>query len=61
MSSNLVKGTAILTMGLFLSKALGLLYLFLFMQLLGKKISDYINMHIFLTILHWQSPFQEHH
>ncbi len=36
MSSNLVKGTAILTIGLFLSKALGLLYLIPFYAIVGE-------------------------
>ncbi|MFJ7934778.1 oligosaccharide flippase family protein [Sporosarcina sp. NPDC096371] len=36
MSSNLVKGSAILTIGLFLSKALGLLYLVPFYAIVGK-------------------------
>ncbi|MFD1207162.1 MULTISPECIES: polysaccharide biosynthesis protein [Sporosarcina] len=36
MSSNLVKGTAILTIGLFLSKALGLLYVIPFYAIVGK-------------------------
>ena len=35
MSSNLVKGTAILTIGLFLSKALGLLYVIPFYAIVG--------------------------
>ncbi|GKV54648.1 cell division protein [Sporosarcina sp. NCCP-2222] len=37
MSSNLVKGTAILTIGLFLSKALGLLYVIPFYSIIGKE------------------------
>ena len=37
MSSKLVKGTAILTIGLFLSKALGLLYLIPFYAIVGKE------------------------
>ncbi|MEK3933830.1 polysaccharide biosynthesis protein [Sporosarcina sp. FSL W7-1349] len=37
MSSNLVKGTAILTIGLFLSKALGLLYVIPFYAIVGKE------------------------
>ncbi|MFS0689173.1 polysaccharide biosynthesis protein [Sporosarcina sp. 179-K 8C2 HS] len=37
MSSNLVKGTAILTIGLFLSKALGLLYVIPFYAIVGEK------------------------
>ncbi|CAM3150159.1 polysaccharide biosynthesis protein [Filibacter tadaridae] len=37
MSSNLVKGTAILTIGLFLSKALGLLYLIPLYAIVGKE------------------------
>lgn len=37
MSSNLVKGTAILTIGLFLSKALGLLYLIPFYAIVGEE------------------------
>lgn len=37
MSSNLVKGTAILTIGLFLSKALGLLYVIPFYAIVGEE------------------------
>ncbi len=37
MASNLVKGTAILTIGLFLSKALGLLYVIPFYSIVGEK------------------------
>ncbi len=37
MSSNLVKGTAILTIGLFLSKALGLLYLIPLYSIVGEE------------------------
>ena len=37
MSSKLVKGTAILTIGLFLSKALGLLYLIPLYAIVGKE------------------------
>ena len=37
MSSKLVKGTAILTIGLFLSKALGLLYFIPFYAIVGKE------------------------
>ncbi len=37
MSSNLVKGSAILTIGLFLSKALGLLYLMPFYAIVGEE------------------------
>lgn len=37
MSSNLVKGTFILTIGLFLSKALGLLYVIPFYAIVGKE------------------------
>lgn len=37
MSSKLVKGTAILTIGLFLSKALGLLYLIPFYAIVGEE------------------------
>ena len=37
MSSNLVKGTAILTVGLFLSKALGLLYLIPLYAIVGEE------------------------
>lgn len=37
MSSNLVKGSAILTIGLFLSKALGLLYLIPFYAIVGEE------------------------
>lgn len=37
MSSKLVKGTAILTLGLFLSKALGLFYLIPFYAIVGKE------------------------
>lgn len=37
MSSNLVKGTAILTIGLFLSKALGLLYVIPFYAIVGQE------------------------
>ena len=37
MSSNLVKGSAILTIGLFLSKALGLLYLLPFYAIVGEE------------------------
>ncbi|MFD1927071.1 oligosaccharide flippase family protein [Sporosarcina siberiensis] len=37
MSSNLIKGTAILTIGLFLSKALGLLYLIPLYAIVGKE------------------------
>ena len=37
MSSNLVKGSAILTIGLFLSKALGLLYLVPFYAIVGEE------------------------
>ncbi|WP_342510469.1 polysaccharide biosynthesis protein [Sporosarcina sp. FSL K6-1522] len=37
MSSNLLKGTAILTIGLFLSKALGLLYVIPFYAIVGKE------------------------
>ena len=50
MSSNLVKGTAILTIGLFLSKALGLLYVIPFYAIVGKRISVCINTHTFPTI-----------
>ncbi len=52
MSSNLVKGTAILTVGLFLSKALGLLYLIPLYAIVGEEnIGHYINMRICLIIL----------
>ncbi|ARJ38058.1 polysaccharide biosynthesis protein [Sporosarcina sp. P21c] len=37
MASNLLKGTAILTIGLFLSKALGLLYVIPFYAIVGEK------------------------
>lgn len=37
MASNLIKGTAILTIGLFLSKALGLLYVIPFYAIVGKE------------------------
>lgn len=37
MSSNLIKGTAILTIGLFLSKALGLLYVIPFYAIVGEE------------------------
>ena len=37
MSSNLLKGTAILTIGLFLSKALGLLYVIPFYAIVGEE------------------------
>ncbi|MDV6377496.1 polysaccharide biosynthesis protein [Sporosarcina sp. GW1-11] len=37
MASNLIKGTAILTIGLFLSKALGLLYVIPFYAIVGEK------------------------
>ncbi|MHA6260406.1 putative polysaccharide biosynthesis protein [Sporosarcina sp. CAU 1771] len=37
MSSNLIKGTAILTIALFISKALGLLYLIPFYAIVGKE------------------------
>ncbi|WP_432352297.1 putative polysaccharide biosynthesis protein [Sporosarcina sp. A2] len=37
MASNLLKGTAILTIGLFLSKALGLLYVIPFYSIVGEK------------------------
>lgn len=37
MMSNLMKGTAILTMGMFLSKVLGLIYIFPFYAIVGEK------------------------
>ncbi len=35
--SNLMKGTAILTMGMFLSKVLGLIYIFPFYAIVGEE------------------------
>lgn len=37
MMSNLMKGTAILTMGMFLSKVLGLIYIFPFYAIVGEQ------------------------